>query len=351
MSKKKKQADPLAGGSTECRPEVCADSKKKSDKEPKTLEELLAKLDDKLPQMRPIDDDCSRVFFSELWPDGTMLVQDMLRTITGVDTLEVKSYRTQSDLKVLGYRSVRMDILAEDAEGTKYDIELQLGSKGVLARDFPVRLRHNGALLDVTHLDAGDDTKRLPNYYLICVLEEDIWGLGAATYHLNQTLQGRKSPNGEVIGELPYNEGRNVIYVQGSYRGEDALGKLMHDMCTPVDTPKENPLFEKRAAILRDAQSKKRTKEMESIFGIWEEQSEERGRAQMKREMEDELRKKDDELRKKNKEIRDKDAEMRKQAADSAERMLADGLEPTVVAKYLDLPIKEVRRLQKTMAV
>ena len=32
---------------------------------------------------------------------------------------------------------------------------------------------------------------------------------------------------------LPFDDGCNIIYVNGKYRGDDALGKLMHDFNTP----------------------------------------------------------------------------------------------------------------------
>ena len=31
---------------------------------------------------------------------------------------------------------------------------------------------------------------------------------------------------------LPFKDGCNIIYVNGTYRGKDALGRLMHDFCT-----------------------------------------------------------------------------------------------------------------------
>ena len=32
---------------------------------------------------------------------------------------------------------------------------------------------------------------------------------------------------------ITYDDGVNVMYVNGTYRGNDAIGKLMHDFCTP----------------------------------------------------------------------------------------------------------------------
>ena len=32
---------------------------------------------------------------------------------------------------------------------------------------------------------------------------------------------------------LPFDDGCNIMYINGDYRGSDALGKLMHDFSTP----------------------------------------------------------------------------------------------------------------------
>ena len=39
-----------------------------------------------------------------------------------------------------------------------------------------------------------------------------------------------KHEDGKII---TYDDGVNVMYVNGTYRGNDAIGKLMHDFCTP----------------------------------------------------------------------------------------------------------------------
>ncbi|MBR4790505.1 MAG: hypothetical protein IK024_06405 [Treponema sp.] len=39
--------------------------------------------------------------------------------------------------------------------------------------------------------------------------------------------------NDEEGNPLLFNDGCNIMYVNGQYKGEDALGKLMHDFSTP----------------------------------------------------------------------------------------------------------------------
>ena len=41
-----------------------------------------------------------------------------------------------------------------------------------------------------------------------------------------------ENPNEDGV-DLPFDDGCTILYVNGAYRGEDAIGRLMHDSCTP----------------------------------------------------------------------------------------------------------------------
>jgi len=50
--------------------------------------------------------------------------------------------------------------------------------------------------------------------------------------------------------KLPFEDGCNINYANGAYRGNDALGKLMHDFCTPNADEMNYSELAKRFAII-----------------------------------------------------------------------------------------------------
>ena len=70
---------------------------------------------------RLIDDTFMRKVFSDNLEGSTLLVQIIL----GRPDLKVTDVRTQEDIKNLEGRSVILDMLAKDAAGRLYNIEVQ----------------------------------------------------------------------------------------------------------------------------------------------------------------------------------------------------------------------------------
>ena len=56
---------------------------------------------------------------------------------------------------------------------------------------------------------------------MIFISKHDVIGQGKASYHINRTI----AETGE-----DFEDGSHIIYVNGSYRGDDPFGKLMHDL-------------------------------------------------------------------------------------------------------------------------
>ena len=84
-------------------------------------------------------------------------------------------------------------------------------------------------MLDSHCLKKKDDFNKLPETYIIFITENDYYGLGQPFYKVRKSIE----PATTDSTYLPFDDGCNIIYVNGSYRGNDALGKLMHDFCTP----------------------------------------------------------------------------------------------------------------------
>jgi hypothetical protein len=172
---------------------------------------------DRLKLLRPIDDDFMRCIFR----DNKPLAQKVLRILLQNDNLTVLSVETQADMKrLVGARSICLDALAVDDRGKKYDIEIQRADHGAGVH----RARYHSSVLDVESLNAGDPFESLPETYVIFITEHDIFGKGLPFYRVERI----NIDLGESFGD-----GAHILYVNGAYRGEDEIGRLMHDFSCP----------------------------------------------------------------------------------------------------------------------
>lgn len=167
----------------------------------------------RLRGLRPVDDDFMRCLFRENIP----LTQLVLRIITGKNDLVITSVETQADFKrLVGARSVCLDAYGSDSENKKYDIEVQRSDKGAEVR----RARYNSSVMDVENLDAGEDFNSLPETFTIFITENDVYQLGKALYPIERM---------NLASGKPFDDGEHILYVNGAYRGDDPIGRLMHD--------------------------------------------------------------------------------------------------------------------------
>lgn len=174
----------------------------------------------RLRGFRPIDDTFMRCLFRDNLP----LAQMVLRIITGKQDLVLTREETQKDLKrLLGARSLCLDVHGVDSEDREYDIEVQRADRG--AR--PERARYHSAAMDIEVLDAGQEFEELPETYTIFVTENDFFDRGAGVYPIERM---------NMITNALFNDREHILYVNGQYNADDELGWLMHDfLCNDPD--------------------------------------------------------------------------------------------------------------------
>ena len=171
----------------------------------------------RLRNFRPIDDTFMRGLFKENLP----LAQFVLRIITGKPDLVLTTCETQADMKrVTGARSICLDAYATDSTGKKYDIEVQRADNGA----DPHRARYHSSVMDVENLDEKQDYRELPDTYVIFITEKDYYKAGKPVYVIQ---------NMNLTMEQPFGDGAHILYVNGEYRDDSDIGRLMHDFnCT-----------------------------------------------------------------------------------------------------------------------
>ncbi|MFR5617321.1 MAG: PD-(D/E)XK nuclease family transposase [Clostridium sp.] len=128
-------------------------------------------------------------------------------------------------MKNLQGRSAILDVHAVDNTGKEFDCEIQRSDKGAGVK----RARHNSSLLDAHILKPGEDTENIPDTYVIFITENDVMKGKQPIYPVERYI---------TIGEekVLFGDGSHILYVNGKYRGDDEVGKLMHDFsCTDPD--------------------------------------------------------------------------------------------------------------------
>jgi len=189
----------------------------------------------KLKQMRMLDDTLMKCVFKDCKP----AVELVLRIILQRDDLVVKSFTTSKEYKNLKGHSVCLDVIAEDRDGKQYNIEVQRDSKGA----DPRRFRFYNAMMDVEMLGKGEDYSELRDSYTIVITEDDIFKEGEALYIFDRT----NIKNGKPLGD-----GSHIIYVNGSYDGDDPLGWLMRDFREPDPAKMHNKVLAERVNYLKN---------------------------------------------------------------------------------------------------
>ena len=185
-----------------------------------TAEQKRQKDLERLRSFRPMDDDFMRCLFK----DNVPLAEMVLRIITGKPDLVITDCQTQKDMKRLaGARSICLDAYGMDSIGKKYDMEIQREDKGA----DPHRARFHSSVLDIENLDAGQEFRELPDTYTIFITEKDFYGKGEPIYLIERM---------NITTGKPFADGEHILYVNGEYRGDSDIGKLMHDFnCTDAD--------------------------------------------------------------------------------------------------------------------
>ena len=210
----------------------------------------------KIARFRLFDDD----FMSKVFEDDIEATEFLLRTILQRDDLEVTESKGQVSIKNLRGRSVRLDIKAKDKSGKLYDVEVQRADMGASAK----RARYYSSILDANTLLPGKRKKQdvdalvgsgsdsrpevdfdaLPETYVIFITENDVLKGDLPLYHIDRRI--------EELG-LAFGDESHIIYVNGKYRGDDAIGRLMHDFsCTDPDDMNSRVLAERARYLKKD---------------------------------------------------------------------------------------------------
>lgn len=159
-------------------------------------------------------------FMTEVFSGNTTATEYLLKVILTKPDLKVLHAVTQLPIANIQGKSIRLDIYAMDADGKHYNIEIQQRNDGAV----PERARLNSALFDAMLTKSGQKYTAIPETFVIFITENDVLGYGLPIYNIERTIQ----QNHQL-----FNDKEHIVYVNGAYREDDAIGQLMHDFhCT-----------------------------------------------------------------------------------------------------------------------
>ncbi len=132
-----------------------------------------------------------------------------------IEVISVIGQRERRNPNV-GGRMVRLDIVAKEKTGVVHNVEVQRSREGASPR----RARFHSSTLDVRMLTAGQEFNELKDSYVIFITEEDYFHENLPVYTIRRNIDETKHP---------FTDGSHIIYVNGSYEADDALGMLVKD--------------------------------------------------------------------------------------------------------------------------
>lgn len=159
------------------------------------------------------DDDLMTLVFNKNIPATELILRIILKR-----NIRVISVDAQEEMRspIVGGRDITLDIHAIDEDGEEINVEVQGSSEGAHVR----RARFHSAVMDSRMLKENDPFKILKDSYVIFIYKHDKFGKGLPIYRAERVIS-------EI--EEPLNDGSHIVYVNGNYKGNDEIGKLMAD--------------------------------------------------------------------------------------------------------------------------
>lgn len=253
-----------------------------------------------------MDDD----FMTAVFQDSPECTEYVLEIILK-KKLKVTESRAQYTIKNLHGRSVRLDVKAVDADGNLYNIEVQRQDKGAQ----PKRARYNAALLDANCSNAGEYAENLPETFVIFISEKDFFLQNEPLYWFDRSCRTGKG------AELSFGDNLHIIYVNGSWQGEDDLGDLMKDFKCTRSAQMKDSVLKTRVSWFKDIEKGASTmcQAVEKICCEAREEGKRDGIIENSRE--------------------------------TATKMLVDGMNIELISKYTRLSVEEIEQLKQEMLV
>jgi len=167
-------------------------------------------------QMTLADD----TFFCAVCNHFPEIAQFLLRLLLDKPDLTVTKVQTQADERSLTDRSAVLDVLAVDAAGKVYDIEVENSDR----RAQPERARFHSSALDADLLGKNKNFAQLPETYVVFITRGDPLKTGRMLCRVERVVM----ETGELFGDREH-----IVYASMKYADETPLGRALGDFLRP----------------------------------------------------------------------------------------------------------------------
>lgn len=180
---------------------------------------------DKVRRLRPIDD----VLFEKIIEDKGVC-EEILRVILEDEELQVLTVTSQSSVKNLYGRSVRLDAFCKLGNGTLCNIEVQKSDND----DHVKRVRYNASCITANNTEVGERFIHVPDVMMVYISMFDIFGKGKTIYHCRTIIE---ETNDTV------ENGLREIYVNTAIHDGSTIAELMECFMQEQVENKKFPLL------------------------------------------------------------------------------------------------------------
>ncbi len=198
--------------------------------------------------------------FAEVMSDPE-ICRSVLERVLGIPIKKVVVRAEHSILVNPEQRGVRLDVYADNQEGTVYNVEMQTTDH----KNVPKRSRCYQGQMDVAHLEPGDDFNSLPESMVIFICTFDPCGRNRYRY----TFQERCEEDGELLGD-----GTCKVFLNTKGTNAHEVPEELVRFLSYVDDPKStyedesDPLVER---LKKQVAKIKRNRRMEDKYMKFEE--------------------------------------------------------------------------------
>ena len=201
-----------------------------------------------LKRLKIMDDDFGRIVFKDR--TSALEVLKILETID--EDINIIHHETQYDIKVITSRSLVFDVFVVSNKGY-FDMELE----NSIERATEARARYHQALSDIHMTPPGSKLDELPINIVIFICSFDPYHKGLPIYTVKRKI--------EELG-IDFDDKCKIIYVNGTYRGNDKIGRLVSDLMCTNPNDMYNEVLKKRVKYFKEDEGGRK-----EMCEIWEE--------------------------------------------------------------------------------
>jgi len=188
-----------------------------------------------IKQLNVIDD----VFFHKITEDKAVC-EEILQIILQKPKLKVIDAQTQRFLRNIGAHSVILDLLCEDEDGARINVEMQKTDDD----DHVKRVRFNSSNIDTAFTEKGLDYKDFPDIYVIFISKFDMFLEGKTIYHAGIFLR----ETGTII-----NDGIHRIFVNCAVDDGSDIAELMQYLKNSTGKNNKFPKLSDRVCYFKES--------------------------------------------------------------------------------------------------